>query len=181
MVALNSKFDILRGWPNSSAVQEDFVIPSAQDDNDANHHKFYQGTWVTLADSNDGSMVCDVTAANVDSSATKSCYLIIEGRDDYSSQFAKRVTCLLGGGYMVRLPEKGVTSAGVSYDILSAASTSFTVGQRVKVVNGVLNPVADADIAAPADEPAQLEARGAVVGHVIATNDSANTIDIFVV
>lgn len=181
MVALNSKFDILRGWPNSSAVQEDFVIPSTQDDSDNTHHKFYQGTWVTLADSNDGSMVCDVVAANVDSSATKSCYLIIEGRDDYSSQFAKRVTCLLGGGYMVRLPQQGVTSAGVSYDILSAASTSFTVGQRVKVVDGVLNPVASTAIDADTNQAGEIAARGEVVGHVIATNDSANTIDIFVV
>ena len=176
MVALNSKFDILRGWPNSSAVQEDFVIPSAQDDANAAHHKFYQGTWVTLADSNDGSMVCDVAVANVDSSATNSCYLIIEGRDDYSSQFAKRVTCLLGGGYMVRLPQQGVTSSGSSYDILSTDSTGFVVGQRVKVVAGVLNPVADADIDG-ADEGL---ARAAVVGHVLATNDASNTIDILV-
>ena len=42
MVALNSKFDILRGWPNSSAVAEDFVIGGTTT------HAHKQGTWVSL-------------------------------------------------------------------------------------------------------------------------------------
>jgi hypothetical protein len=178
MAALNSKFDILRGWPNSSAVQEDFVIPSTAN---LGTHTFKQGQWVSLLDSNDGVMSCDPTINNVDSSATKSCYLIIEGRDDFSAQFANRVTCLLGGGYIVRLPQKGVDSSGAEYNILSAASTGFTVGQRVKVVDGILNPVDGADIDAAADDVGEINARAAVVGHVLATNDSNNTIDVYVV
>jgi hypothetical protein len=126
-------------------------------------------------------MSCDPTINNVDSSATKSCYLIIEGRDDFSAQFANRVTCLLGGGYIVRLPQKGVDSSGAEYNILSAASTGFTVGQRVKVVDGILNPVDGADIDAAADDVGEINARAAVVGHVLATNDSNNTIDVYVV
>lgn len=178
MVALNNKFDILRGWPNGSAVQEDLIIPSTPN---LDTHKFMQGQWVSLKDANDGSMSCVETLAGTASSAIQSCYLIIEGRDDYSSQFANRVTCLLGGGYMVRLPQKGVDSSGAEYDILSlSVANNFSVGQRVKVEGGILHPVADGVI----DDDAALDhvsVRDVVVGHVVATNDANNTIDIFVV
>ena len=177
MVALNSKFDILRGWPNSSAVAEDFIIPSTKN---LSTHKFKQGQWVSLQDTSDGTMECVVTVANVNSTAIQSCYLIIEGRDDYSSQFANRVTCLMGGGYTVRLPQKGVDSTGAPYDILSTDASGFAVGQRVSVVEGVLTPVGDGDI----DDNTALDhvsVRATVIGHVIASNTNANTIDIFVV
>ena len=177
MVALTNKFDILRGWPNGSAVQEDFVIPSTAN---LGTHPFKQGQWVSLVDNNAGVMSCESTLNNVNSSAIQSCYLIIEGRDDYSAQFANRVTCLLGGGYIVRLPQTGVDSTGASYNILASAASTFAVGQRVKVVQGLLTKVDDADINTDATVT-EVAARDAVVGHVIATNDSDNTIDIFVV
>ena len=177
MVALNSKFDILRGWPNSSAVSEDFIIPSTAN---LGTHKFKQGQWVSLTSNTDGAMECVTVLADVNSTAIQSCYLVIEGRDDYSSQFANRVTCLMGGGYTVRLPKEGVDSTGTKYDILSTDASSFAVGQRVSVVEGVLTPVADGAI----DDNAELDhvsVRATVIGHVIASNTNANTIDIFVV
>ena len=177
MVALNSKFDILRGWPNSSAVAEDFIIPSTAN---LGTHKFKQGQWVSLKATTDGTMECVAKLADTDSTAIQSCYLIIEGRDDYSSQFANRVTCLMGGGYTVRLPEEGVDSTGTKYDILSTTASGFAVGSRVSVVDGVLTPVADGDI----DDNTALDhvsVRATVIGHVIASNTNANTIDIFVV
>lgn len=174
MAVLSNKFDILRGWPNASAVAEDFIIGGT-----ANHpHK--QGQWVTLDEGvKDGTMTTKDIAAT-DSSAILPCYLIIEGRDDYSSQFANRVTCLVGGGYMVRLPQTGIDSDGQTYTILNAAASSFAPGDAVKVVNGALTVVADADIAALNDEAAQIEARGLIVGHVMAVNSADNTIDVFV-
>ena len=168
MVALNSKFDILRGWPNSSAVQEDFVIGGYST------HKHRQGEWVSLASTNDGYM--KTNDALVTSATDKVCYLIIEGLDDHSSKFANRVTCLLGGGYMVRIPEVapdayaggseyrcfGDDGAGTDY-----SAADFTVGQFAKVVNSKLCPLSDRD--------------GTEVGQVVARNDNRGTIDLLVI
>ena len=190
MAVLSNKFDILRGWPNASAVAEDFIIPNKSAiDNLADSHKFLQGQWVTLKSTTDGTMACEPLIADVDSGPSKPCYLIIEGRDDYSSQFANRVTCLVGGGYMVRLPQTGKDSDNQDYKILNAAASSFTPGQAVKVVDGVLEPItvgdvdaanAGADAAANAANIDDLTARGLIVGHVMAVNTADNTIDIFV-
>ena len=186
MVALNSKFDILRGWPNSSAVQEDFVVGGTST------HAHKQGTWVSLDSSvKDGSMKTADAAAN--SGFGSDCYLIIEGRDDYSSRFANRVTCLLGGGYMVRIPQQGVDAEGSPYTCLNAAASTFAPGDLVKVVNsalskvdvatltdGVANPggaVAQAEVE---DNFNQLIEREKAVGKVLAVDTNANTIDILV-
>lgn len=165
MAALNSKFDILRGWPNSSAVQEDFVIGSAD-------HTHYQGQWVSLdVDNKTGSMVTAVDLADtVSDSAAAKCYLIIEGKDDFSARFANRVTCLLGGGYVVRLPQKGSTADGVEYDILAAAASTFAPMEEVKVASGVITALAGNEA----------NARQSVVGQVLAVDTNNNTIDLLV-
>lgn len=165
MVALNSKFDILRGWPNSSAVQEDFVIGSAD-------HPHYMGQWVSLDVQNkDGSMRTAVDLNNtVSDSAAAKCYLIIEGKDDFSSRFANRVTCLLGGGYIVRLPQKGVTADGTEYNILAAAASTFAPMEEVKVATGVVTALAGNEA----------NARQSVVGQVLAVDTNANTLDLLV-
>jgi len=188
MAVLSNKFDILRGWPNASAVAEDFIIPNKSAiDNLVGSHKFLQGQWVSLDTSVvDGTMAAKAVLANVNSGVSEKCYLIIEGRDDYSAQFANRVTCLVGGGYMVRLPEKGVDSDNQPYDILSGpAGTTFTPGQAVKVLQGVLNPVTAEEIngvngADAAANLAEVASRDGIVGHVMAVNTADNTIDIFV-
>jgi len=171
MAVLSNKFDILRGWPNASAVAEDFIIGGTSS------HPHKQGQWVTLDTTvTDGTMTTLDNLNNTDSSVGVSCYLIIEGRDDYSSQFANRVTCLIGGGYMVRLPQTGVDSDGQNYNILSVAASNFAPGQPVKVADGVLAPVPAIDVDA-ADEGL---ARASIVGRVMAVNAADNTIDIFV-
>ena len=169
MVALNSKFDILRGWPNSSAVQEDFVIGGDST------HKHRQGEWVSLASTQDGSMK---TADDLVTSASDQvCYLIIEGLDDHSSKFANRVTCLLGGGYMVRIPEVAPDAFGGGQEYrcfgddgadpaVNFTAADFTVGQFAKVVNSKLVPSADRD--------------GTEVGQVVAVNANNGTIDLLV-
>lgn len=161
MVALNSKFDILRGWPNSSAVQEDFVIGGTST------HSHKQGMWVVLDSSNkDGSMVTsDSLPTSTDAVRPN---LIIEGRDDYSSRFANRVTCLLGGGYVVRIPQSGVDAEGSSYACLAAAASTFAPGDLLKVANGVLAAIGGGQ-----------EAHA--VGRVLAVDSNANTIDFLVI
>lgn len=166
MVALNSKFDILRGWPNSSAVAEDFVIGGTD------NHDHLQGQWVSLADSSDGSMV---TADSTPTSAANvSCYLIIEGLDDHSSKFANRVTCLLGGGYIVRIPETAPNAfgGGTSYRCFKANTSAgdFKVGEFALVEGALLAPLASRDAAVP----------GKAVGQIIARDVNNGTVDLLV-
>lgn len=169
MVALNSKFDILRGWPNSSAVQEDFVIGGDST------HKHRQGEWVSLASTQDGSM--KTADALVASASDKVCYLIIEGLDDHSSKFANRVTCLLGGGYMVRIPEVApdAFAGGSEYrcfgdngavPAVNFTAASFEVGKFAKVVDSKLVPSDDRD--------------GTEVGQIVAVNANNGTVDLLV-
>ena len=186
MVALNSKFDILRGWPNSSAVQEDFIIGGTSS------HDHKQGTWVCIDSSKkDGSMCTSDTAA--ESGFGSDCYLIIEGRDDYSSRFANRVTCLLGGGYIVRIPQKAVDAEGAEYTCLNAAASAFAPGDLVKVVGSALTVVSVAALTdgvngqGGAVEQGEVEAnflqlieREKAVGKVLAVDANADTIDILV-
>ena len=202
MAALNSKFDILRGWPNSSAVQEDFVI-GATGNQSGWTHPHAAGTWVTLASTTDGSMKT-VDGATTSAFGT-SCFLVIEGADDYSSRFAHRVTCLLGGGYMVRIPQSYNDSDGNAVTCLNTAASTFAPGDLVKVVSNALSKV---DVSAldiviengvdgdPGNVDAQnvkdaLEGLGAnaiqlaerekAVGKVMAVNSIDNTIDVYVV
>jgi hypothetical protein len=164
MVALNSKFDILRGWPNSSAVAEDFI--STSDD-----HK--QGRWVTLSD----NYTADPVLANANSGSAqnaKSCYLIIEGKDDYSARFAKRVTCLVGGGYVVRIPETAPVLGGAgssdTYRCFAAnvTASNFAVGLYASVVGGLLSPQ-------------DTKADGDVVGQILAVDPNGGTVDLLVI
>jgi len=110
-----------------------------------------------------------VTADSLPSSSqTVRPSLIIEGRDDYSSRFANRVTCLLGGGYVVRIPQNGVDAEGASYACLAAAASTYAPGQLLEVTNGVLSAIAGGD---------ELNA----VGRVLAVDSNANTIDFLVI
>lgn len=167
MVALNSKFDILRGWPNSSAVQEDFVIGTG---GGGDSHPHLQGQWVSLADNSNGSMVTVDHLADTTSAAALSCYLIIEGLDDHSSKFANRVTCLLGGGYIVRIPETAPNAfgGGSSYRCFKAnvTASNFAVGQFAKVVGGLLENEAARTVA--------------TVGQIIARDVNNGTVDLLV-
>lgn len=155
MANLKSKFDILRGWPQQSAVQEDFVIGGHST------HKHHQGTWVTLG----GAYTTADNTANVDSSATKKCFLIIEGRDDYSSQFANRVTVLLGGGYVVRLD--GDTNR---VEVAQYSGNAFSAGDAVMVVNSVIAKSTAIDGSEDKN----------IVGTVLKFDANSKTLDVFV-
>lgn len=182
MAALNSKFDILRGWPNSSAVQEDFVIGETGVQSGWSH-PHAAGTWVSLQASTDGSMKTLANKGNTDSSLANPCFLVIEGADDFSSRFSNRVTCLLGGGYVVRIPKSYSDADGNTVTCLTDALSTYAVNTPVKVVNGEL-VAADTtalDAAAyDAGEIALINERQAIVGRVIANNTADNTIDVYV-
>ena len=158
MANLKSKFDILRGWPQQSAVQEDFVIGGTV------NHEHHQGTWVKLAD----SYTTADNKADVDSSKATKCFLIIEGRDDYSSQFANRVTVLLGGGYVVRLDGNASRVTVKQYD----DTANYSAGTPVKVVDGIITA---AVVAGQAQDNADV-----IVGTVLKHDANSKTLDVFV-
>jgi hypothetical protein len=155
MANLKSKFDILRGWPQQSAVQEDFIIGGT-----SNGHKHHQGTWVSLGAA---YTTANEAIGDVDSSKAKKCFLIIEGKDDYSSQFANRVTVLLGGGYVVRLD--GDTAR---VEVAQYAAGAYVAGSPVKVLNGVVALAAGGDAA------------DLIVGTVLKYDANSKTLDVFV-
>ena len=183
MVALTSKFDILRGWPNGSAVQEDFII-GASGNQSGWTHPHAAGTWVKLASTNDGTMKTVDGAAS--SAFDTKCYLVIEGADDYSSRFSHRVTCLLGGGYMVRVPQNYKDADGNTVVCLADAASTFTVGDQLKVVSNQLSEYV-ATVGFPASgevanavNTTEITNRSGIVATVMAVNSNDNTIDVYV-
>ena len=158
MANLKSKFDILRGWPQQSALQEDFVIGGTT------NHEHHQGTWVKLAD----SYTTADNKADVDSNKATKCFLIIEGRDDYSSQFANRVTVLLGGGYVVRLDGSASRVTVKQFD----DAANYSAGAPVKVVNGIITA---AVVAVQNQDNAEV-----IVGTVLKYDANSKTLDVFV-
>ena len=168
MSLLNSKFDILRGWPNSSAVAEDWNVPTIA----ADHDPLYSGTWVRLDK--------DVTAVPTVKSQTKASKdsgtlsefptlwgLVIEGQDEYSSRFSNKVTVLLGGGYVVRLYNDGVNDQFTADALLAP-------GAPVKIADGKIAVIGAAG-AALGNGVAVVHK----IGYCLAKTD--DTCDIFVV
>jgi hypothetical protein len=178
MSILNSKFDILRGWPNSSAVAEDWNVPTIA----AGDDPLYSGTWVKLDK--------DVTAVPTVKSQTKASKdsttigthptlwaLVIEGQDEYSSRFSNKVTVLLGGGYVVRLYNDGVNNQ-------FTAHADLAPGAPVKLEDGKIAVIGAAggslDVGGAAGvQLDELLATVHKIGYCLAKTD--DTCDIFVV
>ena len=174
MAILDSKFDILRGWPNGSAVSEELKLAATADTNPQT-----AGKWVPLA----AGMAVSDTAAT--STGAVGCALVIEGREDESHKLSGTCTVLLGGGYVVRLENKAqdgemFTAAGLAPGVPVAVAGSILVaaaGENIAVDVAVAaeDPVAARDEAAPL---------GKVVGFVLDTNlaqgGATGTIDVYI-
>jgi hypothetical protein len=159
MAILDSKFDILRGWPHGSAVAEDLIAaaPGAGEDT----HK--EGTWVRL----DGGEAAGYTVVS-EAKANKSALvgtdvqhlwgLVIEGRGDNSAVESGKVTVLLGGGYIVKLwndPDVAADAMFTKLNLVPGDAVTLTAGLIVeaaavdaaeasKVFGHVLKVVTDA-------------------------------------
>ena len=174
MAALNSKFDILRGWPHGSAVAEDFTKGTPGGDTD---HAFRHGTWVKLGKTHDGT-AANMTAAGDMADANSTIGMaglgfIIEGTEDTSSTMSNTVTCLVGGGFMVRLHRETAESGGFQTAVDGAvdqyAALNIIAGCSVKVENGIIKH--DHDTTPQATS----------VGIVIKDDNTANnTIDVLI-
>lgn len=198
MSTLNSKFDILRGWPNSSAVAEDWVVPTIADGDDT----LNTGCWVRLNPATPAVMTCvsearsakdsalyvtnTVDKATVANAATVMAPfkhqalwgLVIEGQDEYSSAFGHRVTVLLGGGYVVRLYNAVASNAATAGAVNMFDPTSIAPGRAVGLVNGLITDCGGAALGTVAN--------GHLIplGHCLRVDASAgsagSTCDIFV-
>lgn len=151
MAVLNSKFDILRGWPDGSAVAEDFI--KASNATDLANGVYRHGNFVSLGYAGDGTTDAAYGAggARQHNAAVRGTHLglIIEGDEETSSKMSNTVTCLVGGGYMVRLHLEGQFSEN------AYGSASIPGGRDQYVLTRPDNVGADGDGLAAAAEAAQ--------------------------
>ena len=200
MAVLNSKFDILRGWPQSSAVAEDFKTVTAVT---AAPQK--AGTWVELDPAATAGYTLKNVAATsvpVDTDYRRMVALVIEGKEDYSSTMSGTATCLLGGGYVVKLTNgDGYKMFATLVDdtaVVNGAGAAlgphnYRPGAPVRVKGGIIWPadlndagaapltwgatIADG-VASEADENFAMLV--GTVGYVLKYDSANGTLDIFV-
>ena len=181
MSILNSKFDILRGWPNSSAVAEDWNVPDIA----VGHDPLYSGTWVKLdpavptVPTVKSQARADKASGTIGSHPTLWA-LVIEGQDEYSSRFSNKVTVLLGGGYVVRLYNDGVNDQFTAANLAPGVPVKLVEGKVAFA--GAAGGTLDADVA-PADgvQLDELLTAPHKLGYCVRYDSANATCDIFVV
>lgn len=153
MSVLDSKFDILRGWPNAGAVAIEVKAPAATQTT-----KTKAGNWVILDET---KTVAQVKDAACSSALEVLCCLIIEGAEDYSSSMSGTYTCLVGGNYVARFENKDAD------DEQFHADAALVPGAAVGVTNGIITHAPGA---------------GTAIGYVVGANFSGTTgtIDVLV-
>lgn len=174
MAVLNSKFDILRGWPNGSAVAIDVGMESG------GTHSFRAGTFVKLIDDNgtaiagnDPDDVDAALAANGSSAGLRGLGLIIEGLEETSAAMSKTVTVLVGGGFVARfhleasMTKNAFGSASIPNGVDQFAAANMAGGEAVTIVN---SKVVHCDLTNAASPPA--------VGTVLAYDSANGTLDV---
>jgi hypothetical protein len=199
MAILNSKFDILRGWPDGSAIAEDFTISEiASDAAAAGDNVFRSGHFVALGvehDLTDANYTCASDANKLNSDGSLALGLVIEGQEDYSSRMSKTVTTLIAGGYVVRLHLEasqagfqGKVDGGVDQFRATAScvkadntvgSATMKAGARVVVFNGLVEPL-DANHADPKAIGGHTPEAITAIGTCLRYDSSDNTCDILV-
>jgi hypothetical protein len=85
---LNSKFDILRGFPREGAIDESFGIHQTTPGTD---DSLPMGTVIQVG--TDGKAVAATTPDRSTTNAVAT-WVVIEGNDDFSSQFVSKVVAL---------------------------------------------------------------------------------------
>jgi hypothetical protein len=85
---LNSKFDVLRGWPREGAIDESFIIHQTVPGTD---DLLPLGTVVQVG--TDGKAVAATTPNRATTNAVAT-WVVVAGNDDFSSQFVHKVTGL---------------------------------------------------------------------------------------
>ena len=135
MSLLNSKFDILRGYPNGSALTWPFAIKTAGGP-PAVAVALPGGTLVTQELQGTQTVVDKMTSPNITSASPKEPWLVVEGNDDFSGQFVGKCACAkLGTGIIFETDQydsgtyaPGTAVAASTGKIKEAALTDQVVG-----------------------------------------------------
>jgi hypothetical protein len=88
MSVLNSKFDVLRGWPKEGAIDESFIIHQTVPGTD---DALPLGTVVKVG--TDGYAVAATTPDRTTTNPVAT-WVVVAGNDDFSSQFVHKVVAL---------------------------------------------------------------------------------------
>lgn len=119
MSLLNSKFDILRGYPNGSALAWPFQIKKTG----GSYVSIPAGTIVTTELSGTSTVVDKATTPNTSTNDPKPMWLVVEGNDDFSGTFVQKcAACKLG--------------SGIIWETENYAAGSYTPGVAVSVSAG---------------------------------------------
>jgi len=127
MSNLNSVFDTLRGWPFGSALEQSFAPKSGS--------TLAEGTIVkTNTDGSGGVHVEALTSSNGPNNASPAAkddaWLVIQGNDQWDSQFVNKVSCLK-------------MHSGITFKIQHDSANTLVPGTKVQVNAGVLEAVTD--------------------------------------
>jgi len=124
----NPTFDILRGYPNGSAMAEPFPIKQTTP---GVYELLSAGMIVTQELQNNQAVMSKATTPNVSTTDPLQAWIVVEGNDDYSGQFTGMCMCVrLGSGFIwsTKTYTAGTYTPGVP--------VSFSTGQvKVKAVN----------------------------------------------
>ena len=129
MALLDSKFDIPRGYPNGSALAEPFAIKETG--TPLTPVLLAQGSLVTQETQNNKTVMNLASTPDLSSHDPIDVWLVVEGNDDYSGQYAKKImACKCGSGLIW---ETDQLTAG-SYP--AGTPVSFNAGKvKVKAAN----------------------------------------------
>ena len=119
MSVLNSKFDVLRGWPKEGAIDETWLIHQTVAGTD---DSLPLGTVVTIDATSGGAKAA--TTPNRTSANGTSVWVVVAGNDDFSSQFVHKVVALRSNA-MFQLDPANLTAG--SY--VRGSKLSFTAGK----------------------------------------------------
>lgn len=131
---LNSKFDVLRGYPKEGAIDESFVINQTVPGTD---DSLPVGTVVFINATGKAVAATTVNRATTNAIAT---WVVIEGNDDFSAQFVRKVVCLRSNA-MLRLDpanfNAGSYTAGTKLTFSAgkwqvAVATNQIIGEVIK-------------------------------------------------
>lgn len=85
---LNSKFDVLRGWPREGAIDESFTIKQTTPGTD---DALPLGSVVYVTSGGVAALATTPNRSTLEGIAT---WVVVAGNDDFSSQFTHKVVCL---------------------------------------------------------------------------------------
>ena len=115
---LNSKFDVLRGWPREGAIDEAYVINQTVAGTD---DLLPLGTVFTI---NAAGKAVAATTTNRSAANAVSTWVVVAGNDDFSSQYTSKVVGLRSNA-MFKLDPANIAAGAYP----PATKLSFNAGQ----------------------------------------------------